>query len=132
MIYGVAILAGCTLVGSFIGNLIGMLIGLGSDVGGVGFAMILLLLITNSQKTFSKFPKGTSEGLTFWKEMFLPVVIAMSMTQNVYQALSSGIVAFTAGLAAVVAAFLLLPVLNKMTKKSSINADDKEESSCNK
>ncbi len=50
MIYGVALLAGCMLVGSFIGNVLGALIGLNSDVGGVGFAMLLLILVTNSKK----------------------------------------------------------------------------------
>ena len=44
MIYGVALLAGCMFVGSFLGNVLGLLTGLNSDIGGVGFAMILLLL----------------------------------------------------------------------------------------
>ena len=76
MIFGAALLAGCMLVGSFIGNVLGYLIGLNSDVGGVGFAMLLLLLVVNSKKLSAKLPKGTSEGLTFWKEMFIPVIIA--------------------------------------------------------
>ena len=50
MIYGVALLAGCMFVGSFFGNLLGLATGLGSDIGGVGFAMLLLLLVTNSKK----------------------------------------------------------------------------------
>ena len=112
MIYGVALLAACMFTGSFIGNTLGSLIGLNSDVGGVGFAMLLLLLITNSKKISSKLPKGSKEGLDFWKEMFIPVIIAMSASQNVYHAISSGALAIIAGLAVVVAAFALLMLTN--------------------
>ena len=75
MIYGVAILAACMFAGGFIGNLLGLLIGLNSDVGGVGFAMIFLLIVTNSEKISSKLPKGTLEGLNFWKNMFIPIIM---------------------------------------------------------
>ena len=57
MIYGVALLAGCMFVGSFVGNLLGLLTGLNSDIGGVGFAMILLLLVTNSPKINKLLPE---------------------------------------------------------------------------
>ena len=50
MIYGVALLAGCMFVGSFIGNLLGVWTGLGSDIGGVGFAMILLVVFILTSK----------------------------------------------------------------------------------
>ena len=42
-IYGVALLAICTLVGVFIGDLLGSLLGVKSNVGGVGIAMMLLI-----------------------------------------------------------------------------------------
>ncbi len=123
MIYGVALLAACMFIGSFIGNLLGLATGLGSDIGGVGFAMILLLIVTNSEKLSSKLPKGSDKGLEFWKEMFIPVIIAMSASQNVISALSSGVVALAAGLASVVAAFLFLILLNNISKKK----EDKKE-----
>lgn len=118
MIYGVALLAACMLVGSFIGNLLGLATGLGSDIGGVGFAMLLLLLITNSKKISEKLPKGYEKGLNFWKEMFIPVVIAMSASQNVFGAISGGFLAFVAGIASVLVAFLMLPLLNKFARKN--------------
>ena len=43
IIYGVAFLAFCTLVGVFIGELLGKLIGVPANVGGVGIAMMLLI-----------------------------------------------------------------------------------------
>ena len=45
MIYGVALLAGCMFLGSLVGNILGLITGLGSDIGGVGFAMLLLLIV---------------------------------------------------------------------------------------
>ena len=132
MIYGVALLAGCMFTGCFIGNLLGVLIGLNSDVGGVGFAMLLLLLITNSKKISEKLPKGTAEGLNFWKNMFIPIIIAMSASQNVYHAISSGVFALVAGVAAVVLAFVMMILLNSIAKKTANKNADKEVEPCNK
>lgn len=42
-IYGVALLAFCFLVGKFLGSFLGVCMGINGDVGGVGFAMILLI-----------------------------------------------------------------------------------------
>ncbi len=118
MVYGVALLAACMFIGSFIGNLLGLATGLGSDIGGVGFAMLLLLLVTNSKKISEKLPKGYEKGLNFWKEMFIPVVIAMTASQNVFGAISGGVLAFVAGIASVLVAFLMLPLLNKFARKN--------------
>jgi len=117
MIYGVALLAGCMFAGSFIGNLLGLLTGLGSDIGGVGFAMFLLLIITSSKKASSILPKNYEKGIEFWKEMFIPVVIAMSASQNVISALSGGVLALVAGLSTVLVAFLLIPAINRISPK---------------
>ncbi len=43
IIYGVGILAFCYVVGQIFGEFIGKLIGVDANVGGVGFAMILLI-----------------------------------------------------------------------------------------
>lgn len=126
MIYGVALLAFCMLAGSFIGNVLGALIGLNTDVGGVGFAMILLLIIMNSEKITKKLPKKSFEGLAFWKEMYIPITIAMCASQNVYKAISGGALAIVAGLATVAVAFLMLPLLNLLFNKVSKN-NKKEE-----
>ena len=129
MIFGVAILAGCMLVGSFIGELLGLLTGINSDIGGVGFAMLLLLLITNSKKITSILPKGYDKGIDFWKNMFLPIIIALSMSQNVVAALSEGWLALAAGLGVVVVAFLLIPVFNKLfpDKESSNSSNNNKK-----
>lgn len=119
MIYGVAVLSACMLLGSLIGTVFGDLIGAGTEVGGVGFAMLLLIFVTNSKKlTFTQKPAFV-QGINFWKAMFIPVVIAMTATQNVFNMLSSGIVAIVAGAAAVGFSFLMLFVLHKLDQKKA-------------
>ena len=126
MIYGVALLAGCMFAGSFLGNLLGLLTGLNSDIGGVGFSMLLLLLATNSKKINKILPVGYTKGIDFWKEMFIPVIIAMSASQNVVSAIDGGILALVAGIGTVVVMLMLIPVFNKFTSKT-VKPEDKEE-----
>lgn len=126
MIYGVAILAACMFLGTTLGNVIGLLTGINSDIGGVGFAMLLLLMVTNSKWANKILPKGWEKGIQFWQAMFIPVIIAMSASQNVYAALSGGWLALVAGVAVVVAALVLLVVLNNIAAKFEKNGADKE------
>lgn len=126
MIYGVAILAACMFLGTTIGEIIGLLTGVNSDVGGVGFAMLLLLLVTNCKKITNLLPNGWEKGIQFWSAMFLPVIIAMSASQNVYSALSGGVLALVAGVAVVGAAFLLLILLNTLAGKAEAKKNSKE------
>jgi len=114
MIYGVATLSACMLLGTVIGTVFGNLIGAGTEIGGVGFAMLLLIFVTNPQKlSFTQKPAFV-QGVTFWKSMFIPVVIAMTATQNVFSMLSSGLLAVAAGAAAVGFSYLMLFVLHKI------------------
>ena len=126
MIYGVAILAACMFLGTTIGEIIGLLTGVNSDVGGVGFAMLLLLLVTNCKKITNLLPNGWEKGIQFWSAMFLPVIIALSASQNVYSALSGGVLALVAGVAVVGATFLLLILLNTLAGKAEAKKNSKE------
>ena len=120
MIYGVAALSVCMLLGTLIGTVFGNLIGAGTEVGGVGFAMLLLIFLTNSKKlTFTQKPAFV-QGIQFWKAMFIPVVIAMTATQNVFHMRSGSIVAITAGAAAVGFSYLMLFILHKLTAKKEV------------
>lgn len=125
MIYGVAILAACMFLGTTLGNIIGLLTGINSDIGGVGFAMLLLLLVTGSKRINKILPKGYEKGIEFWSGMFIPVIIAMSASQNVYAALSGGWLALVAGIAVVVAAFIFLVLLNTLAEKLEKKKEDK-------
>ena len=44
IIYGVALLSVCLLVGMYTGGLLGALLGVSANIGGVGIAMVLLVL----------------------------------------------------------------------------------------
>ena len=119
IIYGVALLSFCLLIGLFVGNLLGVAIGVQSNVGGVGIAMLMLIILSNmSHKKFNLQPM-TENGVTFWSAMYIPIVVAMAAKQNVVAAVSSGWMAVIAGLAAVVASFVLVPVLSKLGANDS-------------
>ena len=86
-IYGVALLAFCFLVGKLIGNGLGLVIGFDGDVGGVGFAMILLIVSNAFMKKKGWLADATEKGILFWSSMYIPIVVAMSATQNVKAAI---------------------------------------------
>ena len=116
VIYGVALLAGCMLVGVILGDLLGKLIGVDANVGGVGIAMILLLLVTEWKNVRMPFAEDSKFGVTFWSLMYIPIVVAMAAKQNVIAAVSGGWLALVAGVGAVVASFVLVPVLSRLAQ----------------
>ena len=112
-------LAGCYLIGKLIGDWLGILFGFGGNVGGVGFAMALLILVNTLLKDRKPAAIQTEEGILFWSAMYIPIVVAMSATQNVKAALTGGWVAVLVGVFATLACFLLVPFLSKVGKKST-------------
>ena len=123
VIYGVALLAGCYLVGNLIGDVLGALLGVSANIGGVGFAMLLLIIISAwaQKKGLMKAPE--EQGIKWWSAMYIPVVVAMSSIQNVAAALSGGVVAILSGVLAVAVCFLLIPVLSGK-RKEEVSAKD--------
>ena len=111
VIYGVALLAGCYLAGQIFGLLLGNLLNINTNVGGVGFAMIFLILISDWSKKKGFLPKASEQGVAFWAAMYIPIVVAMSSIQNVVSALSGGIVAILAGILATGISMLLVPII---------------------
>lgn len=116
-IYGVALLAFCFLLGKFIGNLLGALIGINGDVGGVGFGMLLLILGNLYLKRKGLLEPLTERGILFWSSMYIPVVVAMSATQNVKAAISEGPIAIIVGVVVTVTGFFLVPLISKIGRK---------------
>lgn len=47
VIYGLALLSACFFGGMLLGDILGMITGVGSNVGGVGFAMLALILVSS-------------------------------------------------------------------------------------
>jgi malonate transporter MadL subunit len=89
-IFGVALLAICTLVGVFIGDLLGVLLGVKANVGGVGIAMILLIAARLWLQKSGGLNPGVKLGVEFWAAMYIPIVVAMAAQQNVVAALRGG------------------------------------------
>lgn len=114
VIYGVALLSFCMLVGVFVGDFLGELIGVKANVGGVGIAMLLLILLTSLSSQKFRLKPMTESGIGFWSSMYIPIVVAMAAKQNVIAAVSSGWMAIIAGVAAVAASFAMIPVLDRI------------------
>lgn len=119
IIYGVAILAGCYLVGMFVGNLLGNLLGVKADVGGVGFAMLLLIFVTDYLRKDLRLNVASQHGIAFWSAMYIPIVVAMAAQQNVVAAVKGGPVAVLAGTLAVVVSFALVPIISRIGRKGA-------------
>ncbi len=98
------------------GDLLGTVLGIDANVGGVGIAMIMLVLLVDRLKQKNKLKEKSQEGLSFWSAMYIPIVVAMSAQQNVAGALEGGPMAILAGVLAVVASFALVPVLSNIGK----------------
>ncbi|GAA2044859.1 malonate transporter subunit MadL [Streptomyces carpaticus] len=114
VLYGVAALALCTLAGMLAGEALAVVLGVDTNVGGVGFAMILLILVTHQLRRRGKFPQVTEQGVLFWSALYIPIVIAMAATQNVAEAIDGGPMAILAGLGAAAAGAALVPVLARI------------------
>ena len=116
VIYGVALLAVCYLVGVVLGDLLGQLLGVNANVGGVGIAMLLLIVVAPVFNKGQALAPMTASGVTFWSAMYIPIVIAMAAKQNVLGALTGGWMALAAGVAAVLASFALIPLLTRWAR----------------
>ncbi|MFI7493326.1 malonate transporter subunit MadL [Kocuria sp. M4R2S49] len=114
IITGVAVLAGCFLAGMLIGEGLGLLIGVEANVGGVGFAMVLLVLVTHRMRKAGLLPAPAEQGVLFWSAMYIPIVVAMAASQNVVAAVNGGPMALLAGLGALAAGAALVPVLARI------------------
>lgn len=126
-IYGVAILGGCFLVGQLVGDQLGSLLGINGNVGGVGFGMLLLILVSTWMKRKKLLTSEPEKGILFWSAMYIPVVIAMSATQNVKAALSGGWVALFVGVICTSMSFACVPLLARIGKKKKLKKEKVNE-----
>lgn len=118
IIYGTAVLAACLLAGMIVGDLLGVMLGVDSNVGGVGFAMLLLILITDRMRRRGVMPVPSEQGVLYWSALYIPIVVAMAATQNVVAAVTGGPVALLAGLAATLLCWALVPVVARIGGKA--------------
>jgi len=124
VIYGVALLSACMLVGMVVGELLGMAVGVKANVGGVGIAMLLLILVTDHLRKDLRLDEWSEQGIAFWSAIYIPIVVAMAAQQNVVAALKGGPVAVLAGTLAVVVSFALVPVITRIGQAVEEPAED--------
>jgi malonate transporter MadL subunit len=118
-IYGVGLLAGCFIIGQLFGEMLGRLLHIDANVGGVGFAMLLFILLKEWLLRRQSQLATSLQGVAFWDAMYIPIIVAMSATQNVKVGLSSGHVAILAGIFPTLSLILLVPILSRLIKHNS-------------
>lgn len=111
MMYGLGVLAFAYFAGQFVGEYLGSLLGVQANVGGVGFAMIFLILLKGYMEKREWTNADFNLGIDFWNKIYIPVVIAMSATQNVKVAVSSGMLAILVGLVPLLLLFGFFPII---------------------
>ena len=116
VIYGVALLSFCMLLGIILGELLGRLFGIDANIGGIGIAMLLLIFLSDHLKKSFRLDDISEKGITFWSMIYIPIVVAMASKQNVLGAIDGGLIALLSGGVAVLLSFLLIPVLSKIKK----------------
>jgi len=114
MIYGLGLLAFSYIAGQLFGDFLGELIGVQANVGGVGFAMLLLVLLHNYRKKKNWVKGSFDEGISFWSQLYIPVIVAMSASQNAVLAFKNGFLPLIAGVGIVALWFILVPVVSKI------------------
>ena len=119
IIYGTALLAVCHLLGIFLGDLLGHALGVKTNVGGVGIAMLLLIVIRLYMAKKNILPKLTELGVEYWGAMYIPVVVAMAAQQDVVAALRGGPVALLSALGAVALCACVIAVINRTEHRTT-------------
>jgi malonate transporter MadL subunit len=131
VIYGTALLSGCLIAGVVAGQLLGYLVGVDKNIGGVGIAMLLLILISDRLQRSGRIQPPTRQGILFWSSMYIPIVVAMAASQDVLAAVKGGPIALIAGVTVVLISFALVPIISRigkadleMTKSKTLSAKD--------
>ncbi len=120
VIYGVALLSACMIAGVFLGELLGKLIGVQANVGGVGIAMLLLVLVSDHLQRAGRLKPVSRQGILFWSSIYIPVVVAMAASQNVLAAVEGGPAALLAGTLAVAVGFALVPAITRIGRSEKV------------
>jgi len=126
IIYGTALLAVCHLLGILIGDLLGRALGMQTNVGGVGIAMLLLIFARIYLHRHGRLGPISESGVHYWGAIYIPVVVAMAMQQNVVAALKGGPVALIAAIGSVVLCGLFVSFINRMEPEAETPTQEEE------
>lgn len=123
-IYGVAVLSVCFLTGQLLGEWLGRLFDFNGNIGGVGFAMLLLIVLGDWMKRRGWIDTESESGIRFWSGMYIPVVVAMASTQHVKAALQGGWLAVVAGIGGTLFCFFLIPLLSPKRSQGGVSSTE--------
>jgi malonate transporter MadL subunit len=126
-VFGVALLAICTLVGVFIGDLLGVALGVKANVGGVGLAMMMLIAARIWLVRRDALSHGMKLGVEFWATMYIPIVVAMAAQQNVVAAARGGPIVLIAGIGAVAVCFACVALISRLGKPRELPPEEVAE-----
>jgi malonate transporter MadL subunit len=124
IIYGTALLAACHLLGIILGDLLGYILGVPANVGGVGIAMLLLIFSRHYLHRRGLLCAASESGVLYWGAIYIPIVVAMSMQQNVVAALRGGPIALIAAVATVAICGLMVSLINRMESRPDNSAEE--------
>jgi len=124
VIHGTALLASSMMLGRCLGALLAQVLGIDADMGGVGFAMVILMLAMTVMRRSALVTPAFETGIGYWAAVYIPIVVAMAATQNVVGAVRGGPVAIAAGGLAVAAGFAAVPLLSGRPTPRGIQGDD--------
>jgi malonate transporter MadL subunit len=116
IIYGTALLAVCHMLGIVCGDLLGRAMGMKTNVGGVGIAMLLLIVMRLWLHKHGRLCATSESGVNYWGGIYIPVVVAMAMQQNVVSALRGGPMALLAATGSVVVCGCTISFINRAEK----------------
>ena len=114
VIYGTALLSICLLAGLIVGEFLGVMLHVEANVGGVGIAMLLLIVVCERLQRAGRLRPPTDSGIVFWSSIYIPVVVAMAASQNVIAAAHGGAMAIVAGVLVVIASFAMVPLISRV------------------
>jgi malonate transporter MadL subunit len=126
IIYGTALLAVCHLLGIILGDFLGAALGMKTNVGGVGIAMLLLIGARVYLHRSGRLCATSESGVNYWGAIYIPVVVAMAMQQNVVAALRGGKVAVLAAAGSVVVCALFVSFINRMEPEHPASGAEKK------
>ncbi len=113
MFFGTVLIALSLLAGTALGSILGSLFNLDTEVGSVGFGILIFLFLISVLKSTRHFSPDLEKGILFWKQLYIPIVIAMASTQDVFSAMSKGGIAIACGAAPVLLTIAIMFLLRE-------------------
>lgn len=116
-IFGVALLAICTLLGVLLGDMLGLALGVKANVGGVGIAMMLLIAARVWLVQRGWLSPALRLGVEFWAALYIPIVVAMAAQQNVLAAVDGGPIVIIAAVGSVALCFATVALIGRLGRR---------------